>query len=270
MEGLTARPAANQVLTECSGSGVRGAAVLGAATEYLVTVACERDLELCGAALDAIPVLAIPRRSAIEFAYDTPLSAPRLLIDPADRFVEMPPVHADDVVVFGMVEARPAVKAQRVVVDPQHSLTLDDIDSTISASELVIVANRREAYKLTGERNLQSAALSILDHTGAIARSYQVRRAWSTRLRLGRHDTGCAGLCDRGGRPDRVWRRVHSSPRSSLSGVWRPCRIRSCRVEANRRIRLEVATGSLLNWAIWQPVSQSRRCDLFKSLPWCT
>ena len=151
------------------GSGVRGAAVLGAATEYLVTVACERDLELCGAALDAIPVLAIPRRSAIEFAYDTPLSAPRLLIDPADRFVEMPPVHADNVVVFGMVEARPAVKAQRVVVDPQHSLTLDDIDSTISASELVVVANRREAHKLTGDRNLQSAARSILDHTGAIA-----------------------------------------------------------------------------------------------------
>ena len=151
------------------GSGVRGAAVLGAKAEYLVTVACEQDLQACGAAIVGKRVIRIPRHGTIQFAYDTPLSPPRLLIDPSDRFVEVPPIQADNAVVFGMVEARPIVRAQRAVVDPQHSLKLDDFGSTIQTDELVVVANRRETYKLTGDWNLRSAAQLILGRTGAIA-----------------------------------------------------------------------------------------------------
>ncbi len=134
-----------------------------------MTAACEDDLELCRGVLDSTTVKATARQRTIEFAYDTPLSPPHVVIDPADRWVEMPTIQAEDAVVFGMVEARPVVHTKRAIVDPQHSMSLDDICSTVSASELVVVANRQETHKLTGHRDLRSAARLIQDRTGAIA-----------------------------------------------------------------------------------------------------
>lgn len=151
------------------GSGIRAAAVLGSATQRLVTVASAADLDACGAALDTT-VDAFPRHGTIEFAYETPLTAPRVLMeDPADRWIDIPAVKADDVVVFGMVESRPSIEAKRVIVDPQGSLTLDDIESVIKAGELIVVANRREASELAADQDLQSAARSVMDRTGAVA-----------------------------------------------------------------------------------------------------
>ena len=157
-------PSVDRVL----GSGVRAAAVLGSAAQRLVTVASASDLEACSAVLTTT-VDAVPRHGTIEFAYDTPLTAPRVIMDPADRWIEIPTVIADDVIVFGMAESRPIVEATRAIVDPQGSLTLDDIESVIKAAELIVVANRREASELAADQDLQSAASSIMDRTGAVA-----------------------------------------------------------------------------------------------------
>ena len=149
------------------GSGVRAAAVLGETADRLVTVADGRTRTAIGAVIRVQHVEVTPRLRPIEFAYDTSLSRPRLLMHNADRDIAMPPVDADDAIVFGMVEARPSVSAGRAVVDPQQSLSLDDIAETINASELFIVANQREIYALASGRDLEEAVEAIIGCTGA-------------------------------------------------------------------------------------------------------
>jgi len=149
------------------GSGVRAAEVLGAVADCLVTVADKGTLEQIPAVLCEKLVDATPRLQPIEFAYDTPLSTPLLQMDTLDRNVEVPPVDSDDAVVFGMVEARPEVTAQRVVVDPQHSLSLDQLSETIEADELIVVANRREIIALTNVSDLRTAIDVVTRRTSA-------------------------------------------------------------------------------------------------------
>lgn len=148
------------------GSGVRAASVLGVAAERLVTVADPDTLTDIPAVLNDVGVSDSPRRHRIEFAYDTPLSPPRLLMHDADRDIEVPQVVADDVVVFGMVEAKPTVGARRAVVDPQHSLSLDQVAELIMAEELVLVANLREARDLAKEHDLETAVETIFSRIG--------------------------------------------------------------------------------------------------------
>ena len=149
------------------GSGVRAAALLGASAERLVTVADSDTLAEIGCVLHGVLVDPTPRLQRIEFVYDTPLSPPRLQMHRSDRGIDVPDVNADDVVVFGMVEAQPAVTARRAVVDPQHSLGLDQAAETIAADELVIVANRGEILDLANSHDLETAVDTILSRTGA-------------------------------------------------------------------------------------------------------
>ena len=149
------------------GSGVRAAAVLGEAADRLVTVADTTTLAQVPAVLREQQVDATPRLEPIEFAYDTALSIPLLRMHNSDRNVEIPPVESDDAVVFGMVEARPAVTARRVVVDPQHSLNLDQVTETIDADELIVVANRREIIALADDSDLQAAVDVVSRRTSA-------------------------------------------------------------------------------------------------------
>ncbi len=151
------------------GSGVRAAVVLGTEAELLVTVADSQTLPEIESVLGGIPLNAIPRQYPIEFAYDTPLSAPRLHMDPSDRDILGPKTRATDAVVFGMIETQPTVIAERAVLDPQHSLTISQIEDAITADEVVIVANTREVHALARDCSLDNAAWSILDMTGAAA-----------------------------------------------------------------------------------------------------
>ena len=151
------------------GSGVRAAAVLGDAIERLVTVADEKTLNEVHSVLRGIPVARTYRHHRIDFVYDTPISPPRLLVDDSDRFIEIPPVTTGDAVVFGMIEAKPSVVAQRAVVDPQHSLSLDQAADLILADELVIVASLSEVRHMANNSDLDTAIDIITDATGAIA-----------------------------------------------------------------------------------------------------
>ena len=150
------------------GSGVRAAVVLGADAERLVTVSDNQTLPEIKAVLGGRPVNATQRQHPIEFTYHTPLSPPRLLMDPSDRDILVPNVKATDAVVFGMVEAQPTVTTRRAVVDPQHSLDISQIKNTITADELVIVANTREICALANDSSLDTAVRSVFDWTGAV------------------------------------------------------------------------------------------------------
>ena len=97
----------------------------------------------------------------------TPLGPPRLYMHKSDQGINVPDVYADDAVVFGMVEAQPAVTARRAVVDPQHSLGLDQAAETIAADELVIVANIGEILDLAQSHDLDTAVDTIFSRTGA-------------------------------------------------------------------------------------------------------
>ena len=149
------------------GSGVRAAALLGASAERLVTVADSDTLAEIGCVLHGVLVDPTPRLQRIEFVYDTPLSPPRLQMHRSDRGIDVPDVNADDVVVFGMIEAQPAVTARRAVVDPQHSLSLDQVVETTAADELVIVASLGEILDLANSHDLETAVDTILSRTGA-------------------------------------------------------------------------------------------------------
>ncbi|MCY3634008.1 MAG: PfkB family carbohydrate kinase [bacterium] len=150
------------------GSGSRAAKVLHTEVEALVTVADEATLEEIGLILDDIPIRHSHRREPIEFSYATPLSSPQLSHHRLDVDIEMDDVEAEHAVVFGMVEARPKVSAVRAVVDPQHSLTLEMIDETVAAEELIIVANHREVLHLAGSTDVEQAVSTLFRRTPAL------------------------------------------------------------------------------------------------------
>ena len=149
------------------GSGVRGAAAIRENVERLATALDDDSLSEVQAVLRDVPIEHVRRERAIEFLYDTPLSPPSLQWDRADAPVQFPDIFAEDAVVFGMVEAVPVVTARRVVVDPQHSLGLDQLRQTVSAEELVIVANQREITSISRESDLRRAGDLLVEATGA-------------------------------------------------------------------------------------------------------
>jgi len=149
------------------GSGVRAAAVLGETADRLVTVADSSTRAAIGSVLRHQELEVTPRRQPIKFAYDTPLSQPRLFVHDSDRDIDVSRVEAKEAIVFGMVEARPVVSARRAIVDPQHSLSLGQLAETIDSDELVIVANVREINALADSRDLQTAVEEVSTRTGA-------------------------------------------------------------------------------------------------------
>jgi 7-cyano-7-deazaguanine synthase len=88
-------------------------------------------------------------------------------MDKSDHDVQVDTIDAENVVVFGMVEARPAVNARRVIVDPQYSLTLGQVVEAVVADDLVIVANHHEVIGMASIPNLNAAAQTIIEQTGA-------------------------------------------------------------------------------------------------------
>ena len=149
------------------GSGARAARVLGNEVTCLVTVADESTMSEIAYVLDSVHIEAAPRRSPIGFSYSTPLSLPSLSQDPFDNDIGIADVDAEDVIVFGMVEARPKVVANRAVVDPQHSLSLEAINETVTADEILVVANCREVCQLATTKELEQAVDTVLESTGA-------------------------------------------------------------------------------------------------------
>ncbi len=135
---------------EVFGSGARAAFALSGATTpvRLRSVACAEDADLARAMGIEMDYEERPR--PIRFRYDTPISRPT-----HDFLGGLPAPHleaeADVVLAFGMLEAKPLVKAQRLVIDPQSpGLTSLGQHMDWSAERLAIVGNQSEILGLAG------------------------------------------------------------------------------------------------------------------------
>ena len=133
------------------GSGVRAAFALSntATPPILRSIATDEEADLAkakGIALDHVK-----RSQPIRFTYDTPISRP--IHDYRESAAQTADIEAaaHTILVFGMIEAKPFVRAARLVIDPQ-SPGLTDLKEHIdwSAERLAIVGNHREILGLAG------------------------------------------------------------------------------------------------------------------------
>lgn len=136
---------------ELFGSGARAAFALSNAPEppLLRSAATSDDASLIGAM--GIRLDVIERSESIRFVYDTPLSAPTHDFAHTGSALESIEAEADALLVFGMIDARPRVRAERLVIDPQRpglSRLRNHMDWT--TDRLAIVGNLWEIRGLAG------------------------------------------------------------------------------------------------------------------------
>jgi len=105
------------------------------------------------------------RPEPIEFVYETPIARPATYGNSGPTLTVE--ADAEDVLVFGMIEGVPKVSAHRAVVDPQSSMSVDEIRSCVEADELVIVANVRELCAMTRSADLLQGIELLAEATGA-------------------------------------------------------------------------------------------------------
>jgi hypothetical protein len=106
------------------------------------------------------------RSEPVAFSYDTPLSSPA--ISGLDSQSESLFVDHEAVLVFGMLENKPKVKANRLVLDPQKPRDLGKLDlDGVSANHLAIVANAIETRAITDEEDPKDGAKSLLNSSNA-------------------------------------------------------------------------------------------------------
>lgn len=99
------------------------------------------------------------------FRYAHSLARPEIE-PPLHLVVRQPPVsvEADVVLRFGMLEGDAVVRGRRVVYDPQSAHEPRAFAANGSSAEhLAVVANLREARRLTGREDLEAAAQSLRD-----------------------------------------------------------------------------------------------------------
>ncbi len=155
--------------TALVGSGLRAAATLGPAVTRLVTIATASESRAIASQLASTTVEVTERVDPVDFRYLEPALAPHAVGLPATLRgsfrCEFPD---DDVLAFGMAELATGYPliARRVVLDPQapqsaSSTFLDDI----SADEIAVCANRREARLITGLDDPHAAALALREYT---------------------------------------------------------------------------------------------------------
>ena len=150
------------------GSGLRAARINRSCLDRFVTSAEPEAVDQLHATLGvaSAAVTVIPRTGPITFVYETAVARPATYRANSDRVAV--DIEADDVLLFGMVEAVPTARARRAVVDPQSSMTIDHLRDGIVADELVLIANALEVRSLTGETDIRSAASAMLTATGAM------------------------------------------------------------------------------------------------------
>lgn len=150
------------------GSGGRAAAVLsglGADVDFVTTTGpllADRFSEI--AKLLNYRLQTSPSSADIWFRYRHPLAQPD--ISPAiwPIWSNPPPIKADQMLVFGMLEGRPVSHARRAVYDPQdgsRSCAYGANGST--AGELAMVVSYSEGRAITHKRNPEEIASALLD-----------------------------------------------------------------------------------------------------------
>lgn len=107
------------------------------------------------------------RTSDVWFRYRYPLGRPDIHPLSIPALPQQPPVEADRLLVFGMVEGRPTTHAKRVVYDPQDGSRAQAYSSNGStAQELAVVVSHSEGRALTGEQDPNSIAKALLQAPG--------------------------------------------------------------------------------------------------------
>lgn len=153
------------------GSGLKSACALSSMIEdlELITSCSAEELEEIRmiAASHKFKLKANSRLKPIEFHYITPLTSPSIV--GLGQWVDFPSLEGEDVLAFGMLEASPRIKCNRMVYDPQKPASPKVELEKIECSELIIILNRHEARKLSGEKDPQIAAGKISRSFGAKA-----------------------------------------------------------------------------------------------------
>ena len=133
------------------GSGLRASYALSKTTAppTLCSVATAEEADLVkgiGIMLDHVE-----RTRPIRFWYDTPISSPIHDYNSRNSWTISLATEADMALVFGMLEAKPTVRAARLVIDPQSPNTTDLREHfDWNAERLAIVGNQREILGLAG------------------------------------------------------------------------------------------------------------------------
>lgn len=159
---------------DIAGSGLRAAAALRSQTG--VHLATALDAASAPAARSAFATLSIDaavveRDEPVGFRYFTPVSSPSI-DGPSARHSSVLAADDDVALVFGMVETGGReIRARRMVLDPQRPRDLAALNlHGITADELTVVANAREARALApAADSLSAAAGQILANSGAAA-----------------------------------------------------------------------------------------------------
>lgn len=159
---------------DIAGSGLRAAAALR--SQPRVRLATALDAASDTAAKSAFATLsvdaaAVERDEPVGFRYFTPVSSPSI-DGPSARYGSVLAADDDTALVFGMVETGiREIRARRVVLDPQRPRDLTVLNlHGITADELTVVANAREARALApAAGSLSAAAEQILARSDAVA-----------------------------------------------------------------------------------------------------
>lgn len=101
----------------------------------------------------------------VEFAYETPLSAPTLYGRDAE-LLEPLVVENDAVLAFGLVEGAASIAADALVVDPQHDIGMELL-RTYQRRRLAVVASGAEIIALAGVAPVERAARRLMDTADA-------------------------------------------------------------------------------------------------------
>ncbi|MFN8021121.1 MAG: PfkB family carbohydrate kinase [Acidimicrobiales bacterium] len=97
------------------------------------------------------------RTLPIRFEYFTPLDTPALQ-GRESQIEDLSPVTGGQVLAFGMIEGRPPIAADMVVIDPQQPLGLHgDVLAGVDAERVALVLNRAEAMSLTDRADPRAA-----------------------------------------------------------------------------------------------------------------
>jgi pfkB family carbohydrate kinase len=98
-----------------------------------------------------------------EFRYTHPLSEPLLSPSPPKPVQYANAVRDTTVLVYGMLEGLPLVKAERVIYDPQsESANVPPTEFTRSVGQLALVLNEREVRGLSGASDIIRAARRLI------------------------------------------------------------------------------------------------------------
>jgi hypothetical protein len=111
-----------------------------------------------------------PRLQDIWFRYRYPLARPTIFPVDLAKSTDVPPVEADLALVFGMIDGRLPIYARRAVYDPQDGYASKPFgDNGSTATELAIVLSHSEGQGLTGEREPEAMASTLLAQSGVSA-----------------------------------------------------------------------------------------------------